>query len=59
MVDSCYLPRLTLCVSSVAADDRIMAMKDQADQYLHDSVEDAPLALVSWVDSNRRIWCNG
>ena len=35
-----------------------MAMKDQADQYLHDSVEDAPLALVSWVDSNRRIWCN-
>lgn len=41
------------------AEEEIMAMRDQADQCLYEEVEEMPLVLASWSESNRRIWCNG
>lgn len=41
------------------SDEDIMALKDVADAALREEVEAAPLKLVAWDDSVRRIWCNG
>lgn len=46
-------------IAIATSDEDLMALKDIADAALHEETEAAPLKLESWVDSNRRIWCNG